>query len=268
MPLSRKEEKALARWRPATDNAVNRFMAFVCINLSKFILIRMNTLETGGIERFAALRERAGRGLLTFSNHVSLFDDPMLPSTFPLGSWEEIRWIATDALNFYSTRPTAFIFSGGKGVPVVRGAGFNQPGFDFLRDRLLEGRWVHIFPEGGRTRRERGLLSGPFKPGLGRLIAETHPIGLPFYHMGMDEVLPIGAKIPRRGKRVRLMFGEPIDYDEKFVTQMAGTDEASQRGPKLWEELTAHAYEVLSSLERSVRPEDFKGGRGPMIGSE
>lgn len=259
MPLSRKEEKALARWRPATDNPVNRFMAFICINLSKFILTKMNSLEIEGIERFAALRERGGRGLLTFSNHVSLFDDPMLPSTFPLGKWEEIRWIATDALNFYSTRPTAFIFSGGKGVPVVRGAGFNQPGFEFLRDRLGEGRWVHIFPEGGRTRRERALLSEQFKPGLGRLIAETKPIGLPFYHTGMGEVLPIGAKVPRRGKRVRVVFGEAVDYNEALVAEIAGQDEASQRGPKLWEALTDHAYEVLSGLERSVRPEDFNG---------
>lgn len=259
MSLSRREEKALARWRPAKENRVNRLMAFICINLSKFILNRMNSLETVGIERFVALKERGSRGLLTFSNHVSLFDDPMLPSTFPLDSWEEIRWIATDALNFYSTRATAFVFSGGKGVPVVRGAGFNQPGFEFLRDRLLEGCWVHIFPEGGRTRRERGLLSDSFKPGLGRLIAETNPIGLPFYHTGMGEVLPIGAKVPRRGKKVRLVFGEPIDYNEEFVAQIAGPDESAQRGPRLWEALTAHTYEVLSDLERSVRPEDFNG---------
>lgn len=259
MSLSRREEKALARWRPAKNNRVNRLMAFICINLSKFILFRMNSLETVGIERFVALKERGRRGLLTFSNHVSLFDDPMLPSTFPLDSWEEIRWIATDALNFYSTKPTAFIFSGGKGVPVVRGAGFNQPGFEFLRDRLLEGCWVHIFPEGGRTRRERGLLSEQFKPGLGRLIAETHPIGLPFYHTGMGEVLPIGAKVPRRGKKIKLVFGAPIDYSEEFVAEVAGSDEAAQRGPKLWEALTAQAYDVLSSLERSVRPEDFNG---------
>lgn len=259
MPLSRREEKALARWRPATNNRVNRLMALICINLSKFIVTKMNTLETEGVERFVALKERSGRGLLTFSNHVSLFDDPLLPSTFPLGSWEEIRWIATDALNFYSTRLTAFIFSGGKGVPVVRGAGFSQPGFEFLRDRLLEGQWVHIFPEGGRTRRERGLLSDQFKPGLGRLIAETHPIGLPFYHMGMGEVLPIGAKVPRRGKKIKLVFGEPIDYSEEFAAEIAGVDESAQRGPKLWEALTAQAYDVLSGLERSIRAEEFSG---------
>ena len=260
MPLTRREEKALARWRPAKNNLVNRTMAFICVNLSKFILTKMNSLEILGVEKFEALRERGGRGLLTFSNHTGLFDDPLLPSNFPLGNYDEIRWVATDALNFFSTWPTAFVFSSGKGVPVARGAGFNQPGFDFLRDRLEEGDWVHIFPEGGRTRREDGLLSKEFKPGVGRLIAETNPIGLPFYHYGMHEVLPIGAKVPRWGKDVRLLFGDAIDFNERRVGQIAGTDEATQRGPKLWETLAGYTHGVLSDLERVVRSSGSSNG--------
>lgn len=252
MALTRKEAKALARWRPATNNLVNRTMTFICVNLSKFILTKMNSLEIQGVEKFEALKERAGRGLLTFSNHTGLFDDPLLPSNFPLGNYDEIRWVATDALNFFSTWPTAFVFSSGKGVPVARGAGFDQPGFDFLRDRLGEGHWVHIFPEGGRTRREDGRLK-EFKAGVGRLIAETNPIGLPFYHYGMHEVLPIGAKFPRWGKNVRLMFGDAIDFNKELVGQIAGTDEATQRGPGLWDALTGYTHEVLSNLERVVR---------------
>ena len=252
MALTRKEAKALARWRPATNNLVNRTMAFICVNLSKFILTKMNSLEIQGVEKFEALKERAGRGLLTFSNHTGLFDDTLLPSNFPLGNYDEIRWVATDALNCFSTWPTAFVFSSGKGVPVARGAGFDQPGFDFLRDRLGEGHWVHIFPEGGRTRREDGRLK-EFKAGVGRLIAETNPIGLPFYHYGMHEVLPIGAKFPRWGKNVRLMFGDAIDFNKELVGQIAGTDEATQRGPGLWEALAGYTHEVLSNLARVVR---------------
>ena len=252
MALTRREERALARWRPAKNNLVNRTMAFICVNLSKFILTKMNSLEIQGVEKFEALKERAGRGLLTFSNHTGLFDDPLLPSNFPLGNFDEIRWVAADALNFFSTWPTAFVFSSGKGVPVARGAGFNQPGFDFLRDRLGEGHWVHIFPEGGRTRLEDGRLK-EFKAGVGRLIAETNPIGLPFYHYGMHEVLPIGAKFPRWGKDVRLTFGDAIDFNTELVGQIAGTDEAAQRGPKLWDALAGYTHEVLSNLEQAVR---------------
>jgi monolysocardiolipin acyltransferase len=260
MALTRREEKALARWRPAKNNFVNRTMAFICVNLSKFILTKMNSLEIQGVEKFEALRERGGRGLLTFSNHTALFDDPMLPSTFPLGGYDEIRWVATDALNFFSTWPTAFVFSSGKGVPVVRGAGFNQPGFEFLRDRLGEGHWVHIFPEGGRTRREDGLLSEDFKPGIGRLIVETNPIGLPFYHSGMQEVLPIGAKVPRWGKDVRLVFGDAIDFNKELIGQIAGPDESAQHGPRLWDALTGYTYEVLSDLERVMLSNGSVGG--------
>jgi monolysocardiolipin acyltransferase len=253
MALTGREEQALARWRPAKNNPVNRMMAFLCVNLSKFVLTKMNSLEIQRVEIFEALKERGGRGLLTFSNHTGLFDDPLLPSNFPLGSYDEIRWVATDALNFFSTWPTAFVFSSGKGVPVVRGGGLNQPGFDFLSDRLDEGHWVHIFPEGGRTRRDDGLLSKEFKPGVGRLIAETNPIGLPFYHFGMHQVLPIGAKVPRWGKNVRLMFGDAIDFSKELVSQIAGDDETTQDGPGLWNALAGYTHEVLSDLERVVR---------------
>jgi monolysocardiolipin acyltransferase len=255
MPLSAREEKALARWRPAKNRLVNRMLAWFVINLSKLIMTRMNSLEIEGLDRFISARGRSGRGLLTYSNHVSLFDDPLLTSNLPLGGYDDIRWVAADALNFFGSRVKAFIFSGGKAVPIVRGAGFNQPGFDFLRDRLIDGDWVHVFPEGGRTRKGEGRLGEQFKAGLGRLIVETKPLALPFYHHGMHEILPIGAKTPRRGQHVRLVFGEPIDFNDDLIAEIAGPDESAQRGPQLWEAVTKHAYDVLNDLERSVRPD-------------
>ncbi len=55
MALTRREERALARWRPAKNRLVNRTMAFICVNLSKFILTKMNSLEIQGVEKFEAL---------------------------------------------------------------------------------------------------------------------------------------------------------------------------------------------------------------------
>lgn len=248
---SRREQAAVARWKPG-KHWYSTTVAAITIRLSRFILTRMNSLEIEGMERFNALKERGGRGLLTYSNHVTLFDDPLLPSNFDLPRYEEIRWCAADALNFFGSAPKAWLFTVGKGVPIVRGSGLGQTGFRFMRDRLGEGEWVHIFPEGGRTRDPQALMRHPFKSGIGRLIAETRPILLPFYHHGMQGVLPIGAKTPGRGNTVRLVFGEPIDCDAAYVAEAAG--EAGGSETALWEALTERCYEALRALELEIHP--------------
>lgn len=254
MSRSKCELDAVARWKPG-QKWYHPFMAGVIIRLCRFFMTTLNSLDIERLEQFEALKHRQGRGLLTFSNHVSLFDDPILPPNFDLPRYEEIRWAATDAVNFFGSPLVAWFFTSGKGVPIVRGAGLDQSGFHFLRDRLREGQWVHIFPEGGRTRHPMALMTHPFKSGVGRLMAETQPIALPYYHYGMHEILPIGSKIPRRGKAVRLIFGDPIDCDERYlqgITEQAEGAELS--GPALWEALAARTYDTLRELELMVHP--------------
>ncbi len=254
MPLSDLERRAVARWKPPADTLFNLMLARLVVGISRFVTTRMNSLTIEGMERFTSLQDR-GSGLLTFSNHVSLFDDPLLISNLTIGPYGDIRWVAADSLNFFGSPSKAFIFSRGKAVPIVRGGGLAQTGFTFLRDRLREGAWVHIFPEGGRTRDPRALLTTPFRPGIGRLIAESHPIGLPFYHYGMHRILPLGAKAPRRGHTVRLVFGDAIDYGEPAVREIAGHQLAAAGGPALWEALSEHACRALQALESAVHPE-------------
>ena len=250
----KREQDAVARWKPG-QKWYHPLMAAVIIRLCQFFMTTMNSLDIEGVERFESLKLRRGRGLLTFSNHVSLFDDPILPPNFGLPRYEEIRWAATDAVNFFGSPLTAWFFTSGKGVPIVRGAGLDQPGFQFLRDRLREGQWVHIFPEGGRTRHPLALMTHPFKSGIGHLIAETQPIALPFYHYGMHEILPIGSKVPRIRKAVRLVFGNPIDCDERYLQGIKRQAEgADLSGPALWEALATRAYDALRELELLVHP--------------
>ena len=52
---------------------------------------------------------------------------------------------------------------------------------------------------------------------------------------------------------MRLVFGDAIDFNSEFVSQIAGTDDAAQRGAGLWDALTGYTYEVLSDLELAVR---------------
>ena len=251
MAETAREQAAVARWKPGR-HWYNPLMAAMTIRLCKFILTTMNTLVIDGEERFDALRERGGRGLLTYSNHVSLFDDPLITGCLRLGSYETLRWTATDALNFFSNRPKAWLFTVGKGVPVVRGSGSAQTGLGFLVERLREGQWVHIFPEGGRTRDPQSLMTPAFKPGIGRLMAEARPLVLPFYHHGMREVLPIGARRPRRGKTVHVLFGEAYDAADDVRERTEG--DAALSGRALSEALAARAHERLRSLELRLHP--------------
>lgn len=210
---------------------------------------RMNSLELSGIERFRAAQDRGARGLLTFSNHVSLFDDPLLLANFGLPGYARIRWVAADALNFFGSPWKAWLFTAGKCVPIVRGGGAEQDGMTFLCDRLREGAWVHIFPEGGRTRDPQARLSQPFRSGVARLITEAKPLALPFYHYGMHDVLRVGGLLPRRGKRVRVVFGDVTDCDAAFIAnQSAGAHGATGA-------LVDWAYGQLRSLELQVHPQ-------------
>ena len=249
-----REHAAVARWRPA-QRWYHPAIAGVVVGTSRFIMTRMNKLEVQGRERLDLALAREGRGLLTTSNHVSLFDDPMLTSNFVRGPYKSYRWVSADALNFFGSAPKAWLFTAGKSVPIVRGQGLEQPGMHFLRDRLLAGDWVHVFGEGGRTRDKEARLAETLKPGLGWLVAEARPLVLPFYHAGMQNVLPVGAVRPRRGHTVRLLFGETIDYNDDFVREIGGRAGTGVSGPRLWTALSADLREHLAALERQLRPE-------------
>ena len=110
---------------------------------------RMNDLEFDGAERWEGLFRDRQRGLLSFSNHVSLFDDPLLIANLGTTRYGDVRWIPADHLNFFGNAMKGLVFSAGKCVPIIRGGGLEQQGMTFLSERLKAGDWVHIFPEGG-----------------------------------------------------------------------------------------------------------------------
>jgi monolysocardiolipin acyltransferase len=178
----------------------------------RLLMQGLNRVVVGGRERLEQVRG-AGRGLLTFSNHVSLFDDPWLIACISAPDWHHHRWVAADALNFFNTEAKARFFGAGKGVPIVRGAGIDQPGMNFLADRLAAGEWVHVFPEGGRSRNPAQLAT-PLKTGMAHLVQASRPLLLPFHHTGMERILPIGAHVPRLFHKVNVRFGEVTDSAE------------------------------------------------------
>lgn len=238
--LSPSDRRAVARFDPRPS----RFRRMLCETiaiLSRGVMRGLNHLENPCEESLATALSR-GRGLITFSNHVSFFDDPFLTACLGRPRWEKLRWVGADAHNFFGSWLKGVIFNAGKCVPIVRGAGIDQPGMRFLQERLTAGEWVHLFPEGGRTRDPDGLLRLPFKSGLARMVRASRPLLLPFLHHGMREVLPIGAWLPRAGRRVVLKWGSLedssaglADESEDAITRWAETTLAGMQGQLLAE---------------------------------
>jgi len=254
--LRQAEDKAVARWHPG-KRWYYPIIARTVVTGARFITRVMNRLEVGGREHLEAVRERGSRGLLTISNHVSLYDDPLLTSNFVRLSYDKIRWVGADALNFFGSGRKAWFFNSGRVVPIVRGrrGGINQPGMEFLRDRLADGEWVHMFPEGGRTRDPEGLMMPEFKNGTGWLIAQTKPLVLPFYHHGMMGILPVGAGVPRFGKSVRVVFEKPIDCNAEWIDETCRRRVGDRTdGAKLWDAITGELYDTLIAMERRIHP--------------
>jgi monolysocardiolipin acyltransferase len=247
----RRERAALERWKPGV-RWYHPLLASIVIGTSRFVMTRLNRLEVDGIERFRSVQDRGGRGLLTYSNHVSLFDDPLIVANLVSGRYEAIRWVGADAINFFGNRAKSWLFTAGKCVPIIRGTGLDQPGIWFLADRLKQGDWVHFFPEGTRTRDRRGHLGDSCKPGIGLLIEQAKPMTLPFYHAGMHDVLPVGAITPRRGNTVRVLFGQATDCDEQYVKGVATSRTGPISGRDLWQALADAAHSELLALEHAV----------------
>lgn len=220
---------------------------------SKFIMQVLNRVEVINKDVFLKTEERGKRALITFSNHVSLFDDPLLLACFGPVKIVGSRYIAADAQNFFSRKFTGFLFGQGRCVPIVRGAGMQQPGFDYLKKILFDGGWVHIFPEGTRNRNPEEGIQNNFTHGIAHLILASKPIALPFYHLGMENILPVGAHFPRIGKSVRVQFGETVDLDDTGTKALFGENvfEPSQSRESV-QKITEWTYKILKDLETNT----------------
>ncbi len=236
---------AVDRFDP-TPKRLHQWVANVAAAASRGLMQRLNKLEVFGRERLEQARrlQGPGHGLLTFANHAAMFDDPWLTACIGGHDWPSMRWVAVDAENFFGTPMKARLFNTGKAVPIVRGAGLDQPGMDFLIERLKAGDWVHVFPEGTRSREPDSRLRRPLKPGMAYLVERAQPLLLAFHHRGMHDVLPIGARFPRFGKRVTVRFGDVCDSSDGLARQ-------STQAITAWAETQLLALEAESFREES-----------------
>lgn len=220
--------------------------------------------------------------LLTLSNHISCIDDPilwasLLPLLYYSTNTNSVRWSAAAVEICFSKPWHSTFFSLGRTFPVVRGQGLEQPAMDFAASLLQYNQWLHMFPEGKVMRdanqqvisnKERGYI---FKWGVAKLILdffkssssktsasigdETKSIRiLPLYHLGMDEVLPIGRPyVPRIGKKVTV-FIRPlvIEMNSKLLNDILSKRSISYRSNKSQSNDEISRIKLTNYLEEEV----------------
>lgn len=146
---------------------------------------------------------------VVIANHASHLDALVLAAALPAAARGCVFPIAAGDVFFESIAVSAFASMFVNALPLWRKR-VTRHAMDDLRTRLTGGDCGYIlFPEGARTRDGKPL---PFKPGLGRLVAETNVPVVPCYLHGVYEALPAHSKLPRPVK-IRICVGEPLRFD-------------------------------------------------------
>ncbi|XP_014678258.1 PREDICTED: tafazzin-like [Priapulus caudatus] len=172
------------------------------------------------------------RPLITVANHISCFDEPLLWGMLRMRHYvntELMRWSASAAEICFDKYRHRLLFSLGKSVPIVRGDGVYQRGVDFMLEKLNEGRWAHMFPE-GKVNLTKEVMR--LKWGVGRLISEckVSPIVIPIWITGMDDVLPNKSPyIPKYFKKVTIYVGDPMDFEDVRLKMTSNDGPMEQR---------------------------------------
>ncbi|XP_062207991.1 uncharacterized protein LOC133909538 [Phragmites australis] len=217
----------------------------------------LNSVQIYGAEKLHQVLQGRDKGkpLLTVSNHVAAMDDPfviasLLPPSVMLQA-QKLRWTLCATDRCFTNPVFSTFFRSVKVLPVSRGDGIYQKGMDMALSKLNSGGWVHIFPEGSRSK-DGGKTIAPAKRGVGRLVmdADSLPIVIPFVHTGMQDIMPVGKRIPRAGKRVIVVVGDPINFDDLIIDSSDDTQHIS-RGI-LYDKATERIGQRLQELKSEV----------------
>jgi 1-acyl-sn-glycerol-3-phosphate acyltransferase len=142
------------------------------------------------------------------ANHASHLDALSILAALPLRKLHRVFPAAAKDFFFVSIPRSLVAAVAVNALPFDRETHIRQS-LSLCR-QLLEnpGNVLLLFPEG--TRSTTGEM-GPFKPGIGLLLAETPVPVVPCYLDGTYRALPKGSYIPRP-RKVRLIIGPPRSY--------------------------------------------------------
>lgn len=227
---------------------------------SRFFMLHLNNTHVQGAEHLnqALLHRKQGQALITVSNHVAAMDDPLVSAAIVppevIFDRDQLRWTLCATDRCFKSPMVSSFFRTVKVLPVERGAGLEQAGMQVAYSRIQRGDWVHIFPEG--TRSKDGSI-GKVKRGVGRMVAaaDIPPVVVPFVHSGMENVMPKGSLFPRTGQTVKVVVGEPIPVDDLLRSHSLGMTTAEE----LFEGVASRVEFAMCTLRARLedRPSDL-----------
>jgi 1-acyl-sn-glycerol-3-phosphate acyltransferase len=147
-------------------------------------------------------------GAILAANHQAFCDSLFMPAY----TSRRVTFVAK--AEYFEQRRTAWFFRAVGQIPMHRGGGEkSQQSLGEALDLLKAGGVLGIYPEGTRPPDER-LHRG--RTGVARLaLAAGCPV-VPTALIGTRAVQPVGARIMRPFKTVKIRFGEPINFAERY----------------------------------------------------
>lgn len=124
---------------------VGTIFGFIFRVLNKFKSVRLKILMD-----YIWSRPKS-KGLLTVCNHQSVMDDPGLIAAFVpflILPPHKFRWTICTEEVFFGNKIIQKILGAGNGLPLDRSGSLEQAMFQRFQEKLDQGSWCHIFPEG------------------------------------------------------------------------------------------------------------------------
>jgi 1-acyl-sn-glycerol-3-phosphate acyltransferase len=217
-----------------------------------------NLVRVHGLERLPELDPN--RSFICVANHRSFFDLYVVTSLLVRCGLPH-RILFPVRAEFFYTNPLGLFVNAVMSFlamypPLFRGrrrAALNLASLDELIYLVRRGGvFVGIHPEGTRKRDGDPYTFLPAQRGVGRLIARTQACVLPVFIHGLLNDLPrqVRSNFDGTGKRVHVVFGEPVDFGDLFE---------APESPRLHQALADRCLESIGALgreERRLREED------------
>jgi len=153
------------------------------------------------------------RAYIIMSNHLSLYDIPLIFATFPGAS---VRMIAKKEL--FSIPVFGWGIKAGECISIDRN-NHRQALRDLetAKQKMLSGIKIWIGPEGSRSRTGK---MGPFKKGGFKLALSAKAIIVPVAIIGSDKILPAGTFDFGVGESIQMHICQPVDTSNYSLKEL------------------------------------------------